>query len=242
MTEYQNFLKNCLNNQIAFMTTLKKNMKHIRISFVSDKNSWINNFIPKYISNINKTHHSINWLFNVDNLKDGDLCFFIGFHEIVNVKNLRKHKRNFVVHESDLPLGKGWSPLTWQIIENRSEIKISLIDVVEKVDSGNIIFQDVMTFEGHELIEELRAIQAKHTFILIDKVLGHENPFKIKGRKQKGKETFYRRRFPADSQLDVGKSIKSQFNLLRTVDDKRYPAYFHLNNRKYKIKIEKMNK
>ena len=224
------------------MTILKKNIKPTRISFVSDKNSWINNFIPNYINSINKTHCSINWLFNIDYLKDGDLCFFIGFHEIVNAKNLKKHKRNFVVHESDLPLGKGWSPLTWQIIENRSEIKISLIDVAEKVDSGNIIFQDVMTFQGHELIEELRAIQAKHTFSLIDKVLRHENPVKLKGREQKGKETFYRRRVPADSQLDVKKSIKSQFNLLRTVDDKRYPAFFSLSNHKYKITIEKINK
>ena len=55
--------------------------------------------------------------------------------------------------------------------------------------------------------------------------------------KQTGKESFYRRRKPEDSKLDVDKSIKEQFNLLRTVDNDRYPAYFEMFGRKYIIKI-----
>ena len=74
---------------------------------------------------------------------------------------LKKH--NLVVHESALPEGKGWSPLSWQILEGRKEIPITLFGAVDKVDAGPIYLQNIMKFSGHELIDELRAIQGKAT-------------------------------------------------------------------------------
>ena len=38
-------------------------------------------------------------------------------------------------------------------------------------------------------------------------------------------------------ELNVSKTIKEQFNLLRVCDNERYPAFFYLNNKKYIIKI-----
>ena len=35
------------------------------------------------------------------------------------------------------------------------------------------------------------------------------------------------KRTPADSEIDPGKSILEQFNLLRIVDSERYPAFFY---------------
>jgi methionyl-tRNA formyltransferase len=40
-----------------------------------------------------------------------------------------------------------------------------------------------------------------------------------------------------DSKLNMNKTIKNQFNLLRIVDNERYPAYFIYNNKKYILKI-----
>jgi len=52
-----------------------------------------------------------------------------------------------------------------------------------------------------------------------------------------GSETFYERRRPKDSELDVSKSIADQFNLLRVVDNERYPAFFYHNGKKFILKI-----
>ena len=52
-------------------------------------------------------------------------------------------------------------------------------------------------------------------------------------------ETFYRRRLKSDSELDIHKSIKDQFNLLRIADNEKYPAFFVLNGNKYLLKIYK---
>ena len=71
----------------------------------------------------------------------------------------------------------------------------------------------------------------------VDKFL-KERP-NINGVKQNGKETFYQRRNPSNSELDINKTILENFNLLRIVDNLRYPAFFIHKNQKYIIKIYK---
>ncbi|WP_287162823.1 hypothetical protein, partial [Clostridium sp.] len=61
----------------------------------------------------------------------------------------------------------------------------------------------------------------------------------IKGKPQQGESSFYIKRGPKDSKLDINKTIKEQFNLLRIVDNERYPAYFMFNNKKYIVRIYK---
>ena len=52
-------------------------------------------------------------------------------------------------------------------------------------------------------------------------------------------ETFYSRRRPEDSEIDVEKPLSEQFNLLRVVDNEKYPAFFRFRGCKYTLKIEK---
>ena len=48
---------------------------------------------------------------------------------------------------------------------------------------------------------------------------------KSKATVQIGEETFYSRRNKEDSELDIKKSIESQFNLFRVCDNEKYPAF-----------------
>jgi hypothetical protein len=59
-----------------------------------------------------------------------------------------------------------------------------------------------------------------------------------KGIAQTGEPSFYKKRTPGDSRLDPQKSLAEQFNLLRVVDNDRYPAFFEWNGRRYNLKIE----
>ena len=56
-------------------------------------------------------------------------------------------------------------------------------------------------------------------------------------KEQTGNKSSYKRRTPDDSKVDPNKSIKSQFDLLRVVDNEKYPAYFINENVRYNIKI-----
>jgi methionyl-tRNA formyltransferase len=74
-------------------------------------------------------------------------------------------------------------------------------------------------------------------------VLKYINNFTtIKGIPQVGDESFYKKRVASDNELDPNLSIAKQFNLLRVVDNERYPAHFYLNGQKYIIKIYKEDK
>ena len=60
---------------------------------------------------------------------------------------------------------------------------------------------------------------------------------KIKKKPQLGKTSFYRKRTKKDSEININKSIRKQFNLLRVTDNKRYPAFFYFKKKKYILKI-----
>ena len=57
---------------------------------------------------------------------------------------------------------------------------------------------------------------------------------------KKGKGSYNRKRNSNDSEINIKKSIKSQFNLLRICDNERYPAFFKFKNQKYILKIFKV--
>jgi len=118
-----------------------------------------------------------------------------------------------------------------------NDIPICLLEAADKIDSGDIYIKDVIKLEGHEINTELREKQGHKT---IEMALDFVNRYPdIKGTAQEGVETIYARRRPADSQLNVNESIAGQFNLLRVVDNDRYPAYFIMEGHKYVLKIYK---
>ena len=54
---------------------------------------------------------------------------------------------------------------------------------------------------------------------------------------QSGEESFYPKRTPKDSELDMTKSLESQFNLLRIVSNEEFPAFFIKDGKKFVLKI-----
>ena len=112
-----------------------------------------------------------------------------------------------------------------------------MININNKIDSGPIAMTGKLKLSGLELYDEIRFLQAKKTFEMIEKFL-KKYP-KIKIIKQIGKSTYYKKRNPKDSQLNVNKSILSQFNILRIANNNEWPAFFYYKNKKYIIKIFK---
>ena len=129
--------------------------------------------------------------------------------------------------------------MTWQILEGKNKIPIVLFQADLKIDTGKILLRDIIKLRGDELCYEWRKIQGIKT---IDLCLQFTKNMKtIVGVKQKKlKATYYSRRTQNDSMIDINKSIKEQFNLLRVVDNKNYPAFFKYKNNKYRLKIEKI--
>ncbi|MBK8712919.1 MAG: methionyl-tRNA formyltransferase [Niastella sp.] len=165
----------------------------------------------------------------------GDVLFLLSCEKIFTQFHLNKH--NLVAHASDLPKGRGWSPLSWQIMEGKNEIPVTLFEAVEKVDAGKIYYQSVIRYDGTELIDELRFKLAKAIEgLLLNFVSAYPN---VTGTEQSGEPTYFKKRKPGDSMLDINKSLADQFNLLRINDNERYPSYFEKDGVKYILKIYK---
>lgn len=183
--------------------------------------------------------HEIDLVTNCTDLtiEHGDILFLISCYEIVPLEVRQRYKACLVIHASDLPQGRGWSPLVWQILEGRNDITVSLLEADEPVDSGAIWHKIQIHFEGHELCDEIYSVLFEAELKLMDYALDNlESAYPVP---QKGEASYYPRRTPEDSCLDVQRSIADQFDLLRVADNKRYPAYFDFRGHRYQVIIRK---
>ena len=209
----------------------------MKITILTDNpNSWI---IP-YVEDLKKElseNHRLHHVYNIVDIVGGDIMLILSCENILKKEFLQLHKSNIVVHPSKLPQGKGWSPLAWQVLEGLNKIPVSLFEAVEDVDAGDVYIVDYIELKGHELNDEIKHKQGLLTIKMIKQYINKFNT--IKGVPQSGEESFYPRRKQKENELNINKTIADQFNLLRVVDNERYPAYFYIGDQKYTIKIYK---
>ncbi|MEO0509038.1 MAG: UDP-2,4-diacetamido-2,4,6-trideoxy-beta-L-altropyranose hydrolase [Verrucomicrobiota bacterium] len=211
----------------------------LRIHFLTQKDGWMSHRLRELIEQSNLSQHSPEIYYDTQDLPRGDLLFILSYWGLVDSRTLAKHSHNLVVHESDLPKGKGWSPLTWQIIEGKNSIPFTLFEAIEKVDAGDIYAQTELALNGNELLDELHELQVKETIKLCEHFVDKYPAVVTQKRPQKGRDSFYERRTPASSELDPTCSIEKQFDLLRTVDNQLYPAFFFHRGTKYILRINR---
>lgn len=166
------------------------------------------------------------------------MLFLISCHEIVGMDIRSRYQATLVVHASDLPSGRGWSPHIWQILGGGNRITVSLLEAEDAVDSGAIWAKRDFQLDGHELWDEINeklfAIEIELMDFAVDNFGGIcPNPQPAQGT------SYFPKRTPEDSRLDPSKSIREQFNLLRVCDPDRFPAFFELNGHRYRLMIEK---
>ena len=218
-----------------------KKMQRYNIAIVSDEGSWFAPFAEELVDEIKKQGHAVSLLPRFDREKSYDFVFLLSCSELIPEKYLRLNKHNLVAHASRLPQGKGWSPMTWQILAGKDHFPVTLFEAVPSVDAGPIYIQKEMHFEGTELVDDLRNIMGDTINSLCLKFINGYPHVLQNMHVQFGEESFYPRRRPDDSRLDIDKTIKEQMNLLRVVDNERYPAFFEWRGQKYILTIRKSN-
>ena len=182
--------------------------------------------------------HALRWIHEPARLAPGDVCLLLSCGRLLSAEQLAMHRHNLVVHESDLPRGQGWSPMTWQILEGACCIPITLFEAVADLDAGPIHLQTSINLNGTELVDEWRQLQAEATINLCLQWVDRYHELIEAARHQTGETSHYRRRRPADSRLDPERTLAEQFELLRVVDNDRYPVFFEWRGRRYGLLIQ----
>ena len=194
--------------------------------------------LPDLVTPLQELGHKVCVVDDARAIPQSDVTFLLSYWEIVSKEILGRSRNNLVVHESALPLGRGWSPVTWQILEGKNKIPVCLIEATERFDSGDIYLADFMVLSGNELLGQIRREQARVTFGLALDFVSRYPAILERATPQAGEESIYTRRGPADSRIDPHQSIADQFNLLRVVDNDTYPAFFELNGSTYRLQIQ----
>ncbi len=170
-------------------------------------------------------------------LEGGDFLFLISCHQIIGAETRAQYRHCLVIHASDLPKGRGWSPMAWEVLAGAAQITVSLLNAQDGVDSGDIWQKRAFPLDGTELLTELNAKLFDIELELMDWALAncdHAAP-----QPQNGDTTTWPKRTPAHSQIDPEKPLIESFDTIRIADPARFPAFFDHRGARYSIRLEK---
>ncbi len=210
-------------------------LKKTKIVFLFDKS---NNYKEKYFDIFKSNRKYIfEKTYDLKKIKKCDVLFIISYTKIIPIKLFKKVKLPLIVHESNLPKGRGCSPVLWEVLNKKKNFYVSIIEVKKKVDSGKIILKKKFTIRSDDLYGDIRKKQTQSNINIIKDFLKIYP--KIKFKNQIGKPSYFRKRKIEDSELNINKSIRSQFNLMRINNNDEWPSFFYMNGKKFVIKIFK---
>jgi methionyl-tRNA formyltransferase len=197
-------------------------------------NSWLENWRAH---RVNK--HDIKIHRTAKALEGGDILFLVACAELVPRGTRATFRHTLVLHTSDLPEGRGWSPHIWALLNGADQLTVSLIEAADRVDTGAIWRKRHFAAPRHALYDELDAARFATELALMDDAIAMaEDPRPVPQPEHEGPTL--PRRTPADSEIDPDRPINEQFDLIRVSNPERYPAFFRLRGWRYAIHIRKL--
>jgi methionyl-tRNA formyltransferase len=125
-----------------------------------------------------------------------------------------------IFHMTDLPFGRGGSPLQNLIIRGHKDTKLSALKCSEEYDAGPIYLKEKLSLAG--TAEEILFRASKLMESMIIKIL-LEKPHPIM---QKGEPTIFKRLTHKEGNLLQSKSLDEVFDRIRMLDADNYPPAF----------------
>ncbi len=134
-------------------------------------------------------------------------------------------------HETNLPFGRGGSPIQNLIYQGHKETVICALRMTEELDAGPIYLKRALSLNG--LAEEIFTRAANITAEMIKEIITNE-PIP---KDQVGKETVFKRRKPSQSKISSEiTDLEALFDHIRMLDAQTYPrAYIEYKGFRYEI-------
>lgn len=128
-------------------------------------------------------------------------------------------------HETDLPFGRGGSPIQNLIANGYKSTYITAIKMTSKIDSGPIYLKKKLSLEG--LAEEIYIRASKIVAQMISSIINDD----ITPHRQTGDVSYFKRRNPNQSEVPKNiDSVEDLFNHIRMLDAESYPRAFIVSN------------
>lgn len=175
--------------------------------------------------------------FNLENLnKFRPSKIFIPHWSYIIPSEIYKNYECVVFHMTDLPFGRGGSPLQNLIIRGYNTTKISAIKVEEGLDTGDVYLKKSLGLEGTAV-----EIYKRSTSIIKDMIFDIISEGII-AEPQSGEVTEFKRRKPEESNLIGLTEIDKVYDYIRMLDCDGYPhAFIETNSFKFEFKNANFN-
>jgi methionyl-tRNA formyltransferase len=121
---------------------------------------------------------------------------------------------------TDVPFGRGGSPLQNLIVRGHEKTVISALKMNEGIDSGPVYMKRELDLAGSAL--DIFKRTAPVCFEMMHKIQTEE----MLPADQEGTSTIYRRRTPSESRIPQSFSITKLYDFVRMLDAPGYPKAF----------------
>lgn len=123
-------------------------------------------------------------------------------------------------HMTDVPFGRGGSPLQNLIVRGHRETKLSALRMTEEFDAGPVYIKEPLSLEGGA--EEIYLRAGRLSAKMIHRIVREE----ITPVPQEGKAVNFKRRTPPESEIGRFSSLEALYDFIRMLDAEGYPRAF----------------
>lgn len=158
---------------------------------------------------------------------------FIPHWSYIIPKEIYENFECIVFHMTNLPYGRGGSPLQNLIVQKHRFTKISAIRVEAGIDTGDIYLKKDLTLDGTASDIFYRASLIME--VMIAEILEKN----LQPTPQEGEPVLFKRRKPEDSDISQLQSKKEIYDYIRMLDADGYPKAF-LETENFRFEFEKV--
>jgi len=149
-------------------------------------------------------------------------CVFFPHWSWIVDKRIVKEFKCVCFHSTDLPFGRGGSPIQNLIQRGFKKTMVTAFVMNDGIDAGDVLLKKRFSLHGNaqNIFERLAVLTAKMIKEIIEK-----NP---EPKPQVGKPVFFKRRKPSQSNVFALKELEKVFDYIRMLDAETYPKAFVL--------------
>jgi len=143
--------------------------------------------------------------------------FFLHWSHIVPDEIIKNYEC-VCFHMTDVPFGRGGSPLQNLIVRGYRDTKLTALLMKSEIDAGPVYLKRELSLEGSSAEEIYMRAESVSCEMILEIIETELKPIE-----QSGEVTIFKRRRPEDSRIEGDKSLLEVHDFIRMLDASGYP-------------------
>ena len=135
-------------------------------------------------------------------------------------KNILDKYECVCFHMTDVPYGRGGSPLQNLIVRGHKDTVLTALQMEEGLDTGPVYCKKTLSLSGsaHDIYQRAAELSWEMISEFVEK--------ELQPKPQKGEPVVFKRRNPDDSEIPIGLNLEQVYDYVRMLDAPGYPLAF----------------